>query len=341
MMIGLAWVLLASFFLGTFAFPGRLVKDYAWENTWGLFFVLAMWVVPLLFGFGTLNGLTETYRQVPSGILVAVIGFGAMWGIGFCMWGIGLTRIGFSLGYAITMGTMALVGSMLPFFLGNLEKINTPGGRTIIFGILVCIAGVAINGVAGVKREKHENSGKEKTLEKKTMLTGVIICLLAGLFSSCINLAFHIGGTLGKINTICVEQYGNPVFLSGISVWVLVFIGGGISSISYTAFLLFKNKTWKGFAVKAAPRNFVCALVMALAHFGCLFFYGLGGWKLGALGTSVGFAIFQSGSILIGNLAGYMTGEWKNAGTEARRWSYGGLLVLVCGIVVVSIGNTL
>jgi hypothetical protein len=339
MIIGLAWITLASFFLGTFAFPGKFVKNYEWENTWGTFFFFAMWLVPLVFGFGALKGLLETYQQVSGGVLFGVVSLGFLWGCGFCLWGIGLSRIGLSLGYAITMGTMALVGSMFPFFLGNTDKIQTPGGKLIILGILICIVGVVINGIAGIKREKHENKDKVQSLGKKEMFTGVIICLLAGLFSSGCNIAFHIGGNIGHINTISVEQYGNPAWLSGISVWVLIFIGGGLSSVSYSAWLLFKNKTWKGFAVKETKRNLILALLMAIGHFACLFFYGLGGWKVGALGTSVGFAIFQTGSILLGNLLGFMTGEWKDAGCEARKWMYGGLSVLILGIIVVSAGN--
>jgi len=80
---------------------------------------------------------------------------------------------------------------------------------------------------------------------------------------------------------------------------------------------------------------------MALGHFGCLFFYGLGGWKLGALGTSVGFAIFQSGSVLVGNGLGFMTGEWKGASSESKKWLASGLIVLIAGIIIVSIGNTM
>jgi len=339
MIAGLAWIALASFFLGTFAFPGKFVKNFQWENTWGAFFFFAMWLVPLAFGFGALKGLAETYLQVPGSVLFGVISLGFIWGCGFCMWGIGLSRIGLSLGYAITMGTMALAGSMLPFFLGSADKVNTPGGKLIILGILICIVGVVINGIAGIKREKHENAGGVKSLEKKDMLTGVIICFFAGLFSSGCNIAYHIGGNIGKIDSISVQQYGNPAWLSGISVWVLIFIGGGISSIGYSAYLLFKNKTWNGFVVKETKRNLSLALIMAIGHFACLFFYGLGGWKLGVLGTSVGFAIFQTGSILLGNVLGFMTGEWKDAGSEAKKWVYSGLSVLVLGIIVVSMGN--
>jgi len=192
-----------------------------------------------------------------------------------------------------------------------------------------------------MKREKNENVQQGKQIQKGAMLTGVIICILAGLFSSGCNIAYHIGGNIGKIDIISVEKYGNPAWLSGISVWTLIFIGGGLSSVSYSIFTLFRNNSWKGFTVRGSGKNLSLTMIMALAHFACLFFYGLGGWKVGELGTSVGFAIFQSGSILIGNSLGFATGEWKNAGTEARRWVFGGLSVLILGIIVVSVGNIL
>ena len=72
-----------------------------------------------------------------------------------------------------------------------------------------------------------------------------------------------------------------------------------------------------------------------------LFFYGLGGFYIGTLGTSVGFAIFQSGGLLVGNSFGFFTGEWKGASNESRNWLFAGLGVLILGIVIVSIGNAL
>jgi len=75
-------------------------------------------------------------------------------------------------------------------------------------------------------------------------------------------------------------------------------------------------------------------------HFGCLFFYGLGGHYIGVLGTSVGFAIFQSGSLLVGNGLGFFTGEWDGADSKSKTWLFAGLAVLILGIAIVSFGNT-
>jgi len=240
------------------------------------------------------------------------------------------------------MGTMALVGSILPFFMGSADKALTPGGMLVIFGILICIAGVIINGMAGMKREKKDGEGAEQSAKNKNfMRKGLIVCVLAGVLSSGCNVAFHIGSNVGDITTISVEKYGNPGGLAGISVWNLIFLGGLISSFGYSAILLFRNKTWNKFLVKGSGKNLGLTLIMATAHFACLFFYGAGSFKLGVLGTSVGFAIFQSGSLLLGNGFGFFTGEWKNAPKVSKNYLFAGLTVLIAGIVIVSVGNAM
>ncbi|HUU89831.1 MAG TPA: L-rhamnose/proton symporter RhaT [Phycisphaerae bacterium] len=338
--IGIAWTMLGALFLGTFALPSKYVKNYAWENTWGAFFLFAMLIVPVGVAMLAVNGLWDTYAGVSWPIILGVMGLSFLWGCGFCCWGYGLSMVGLSLGYSLTMGTMALVGSMVPFFLGSADMIATTGGMIVIGGILVCILGVAVNGYAGMQREKSqpgEEAGGEA--KKKTpMAVGLLVCVLAGVLSSGLNIAFHVGNNVGKIAEIS-EGLGNPAWVAGLSTWTLVFLGGMISSVGFSLLMLTKNKTWKGFGNVGTGRNLVFAFLMAVGHFACIFFYGIGGWTLGALGTSVGFSIFQSGSLLIGNGLGFFTGEWKGASAGSKGWLFAGLAVLILGIIIVSIGN--
>ena len=339
-MIGISWALVAAVFLGPFALPAKYVRNYAWENTWGAFFFIGMLVVPVGFASLAVKDLWATYAEVSPGVLAAVVGLGFLWGCGFCSWGKGLAMVGLSLGYSLTMGTMALVGSMLPFFLGHAEKAGTVGGMTVIAGILVCIVGVGINGFAGILRERAERAAPGG-LEKKTMALGLFVCVLAGVLSSACNIAYHVGGSVGQIDVISAEQFGNPPWLVGLSVWTLIFLGGFLSSVGFSTFMLFRNGTWSGFLQEGSARNVGLATLMAIGHFACLFFYGVGAWKLGPLGTSVGFAVFQSGSLLVGNGLGVMTGEWRNAGAASKRTLCAGLAVLIAGIAIVALGNAL
>lgn len=339
MISGIALALLGGLFLGTFALPSKYIKDYAWENTWGSFFLFAMLIVPVGFAILVVNNLWATFGEVSGGIIFGVMALSFLWGCGFCCWGYGLSMVGLSLGYALTMGTMALVGSMLPFFLGSAADAKTLGGVIVILGILVCIAGVAVNGYAGTQREKSQTAGEtEGRPKKKIMLAGLLVCVLAGVLSSGLNVAFHVGNVKGKIYDISLGL-GNAPWQAGLSTWTLVFLGGLISSVGFSCILLCKNKTWKGFKVAASGRNLVLTFLMAAAHFLCIFFYGMGATALGKLGTSVAFAIFQSFAVILGISLGFFTGEWKGASDRSKRWLFIGLTVLILGIIIVSCGN--
>ncbi len=339
MIVGIAWALLGGFFLGTFALPSKYIKNYAWEHTWGAFFLFAMLIVPVGFSICVVNGLWGTFSQVPGMIIFGVLALSFLWGCGFCCWGKGLSMVGLSLGYALTMGTMALVGSITPFFLQHAGKAGTWGGITVIGGILICILGVAINGFAGMQREKSQTAGQaEGEAKKKRMLAGLLVCVLAGVLSSGLNIAFHIGNK-GKIFDISKNQFGNTDWQASLSTWTLIFLGGMISSVGFSVFMLCKNKSWGGFAKLRSAVNMPLIVVMAVGHFACIFFYGLGATALGDLGTSVAFAIFQSSSVIIGIGLGFLTGEWKGAGAKSKKWLCKGLAVLILGIVVLSIGK--
>ncbi|MGB2822313.1 MAG: L-rhamnose/proton symporter RhaT [Phycisphaerae bacterium] len=366
---GIAWAMLGAVFLGTFALPSKYIKNYQWENTWGAFFFFAMLIVPVGFAMLVVKDLWATYADIPWLIIFGVMGLSFLWGCGFCCWGYGLSMLGLSIGYSLTMGTMALVGSMVPFFLTLMEgkelALTTPD-MVVLAGILVCIFGVAINGFAGAKREKSQAAGASGTQEAgkgKNVLRGIFVCILAGVLSSGLNIAFHIGNNnkavrigrsdeaaatgerdearFARIARISEKELGNAPWVAGLSTWTLVFLGGAISSVAFSFILLCKNKTWKSFAAQGSGMNLLFAFIMAVGHFACIFFYGIGGWKLGRLGTSVGFAIFQSGSLIIGNGLGFLTGEWRGSSSQSKGWLYVGLAVLIGGIVVVSIGNAM
>ena len=60
MFIGIAATLVAGAMLGLYALPGKYTTDFEEENKWSLFFVLTMFVVPLVATFCT----TEIFRAM-------------------------------------------------------------------------------------------------------------------------------------------------------------------------------------------------------------------------------------------------------------------------------------
>ncbi len=80
---------------------------------------------------------------------------------------------------------------------------------------------------------------------------------------------------------------------------------------------------------------------MACLHDGAIVFWGLGATNLGDLGVSVGYAVFMSFAIIVGNINGFLTGEWKGASKQSVNWILAGIAVLVVGVCILAKANTM
>jgi uncharacterized protein YqgC (DUF456 family) len=69
--------------------------------------------------------------------------------------------------------------------------------------------------------------------------------------------------------------------------------------------------------------------------------YGIAAGKLGSYGAYVGFPMMLVCSILVGNLAGWWTGEWRGTGARTRRAMQVGVLALLAALAVLGLANRL
>ena len=98
MLIGIFWALLAGLMLGLYALPAKYTKDFREENTWGLFFMLTMFVVPILATLVIMKGVGDIYGNADvRAILPQMVITSVLWGIGVMMWGKAIHHIGVSL----------------------------------------------------------------------------------------------------------------------------------------------------------------------------------------------------------------------------------------------------
>ena len=336
LLLGFFFVVLAAVCNGTLAVPQKFVRGFAWENTWGAFYLITMIVIPGVFALVFLKGAAATWYEAGLVRVLVPLVFGLLWGCGMTCFGLGVTMLGISLGYAIMMGLSVAVGSVVPLLTQHTSQIFAPSGLLALAGIAVCTAGVAVCGRAGVLRERSLSSNQAATGSSGRFARGLLICILAGVFGSSVNLAFSYGGPIIEISQ---TEFGNPPAVATLSVWMLVFWGGFLVTGPYCAVLLARNATWNRFAAAGAGRDLTLAAVMALLHFLILFFYGIAAYYLGPLGTSVGWAAFISCGLLIANVAGFLTAEWSDASRKSRRWLFAGLAVLVLGICILGSAN--
>ena len=69
--------------------------------------------------------------------------------------------------------------------------------------------------------------------------------------------------------------------------------------------------------------------------------YGVGATDLGSLGAVFGFPIMIISSIIVGNLWGLISKEWKGTSNMPRRIMFMGVLILGIAVFVIGFSNKL
>ena len=67
--------------------------------------------------------------------------------------------------------------------------------------------------------------------------------------------------------------------------------------------------------------------------------YGAGANKLGRIGPSIGWAALMASVVIVANLWGFLTGEWRGTGTRPVRTMSAGLFVLLVAIFIIGLSN--
>ncbi len=335
MIEGIVWAIFAGLMLGLYALPQKFTRDFKFENTWGLFFMLTMFVVPIFASLTLIKGFGNVFGSVPSNILVKMAVASFLWGTGVMMWGKAIDHIGVSLGFSLFIGTVILVGSILPFFVDGLP--DTPTFLVIMGGIIIVLLGVIANGKAGLIREKDEkNTQIEDNESKGSMGKGILIAVVGGLLATGFSYANAVGRpTLHEAS----QMAGNAEWVTAVVVMFPIFISGGIVMTIYFGWQLSRKKAWVGFNTTHFGRNLGLILIMAVFHYAASALFAFAAFKLGKVGNTVGYAIFNTASVATAIVSGLIIREWVNASPRARRFLYTGLTCMIIGIVIVAIGN--
>ncbi len=339
MTAGIIWAVFAGLMLGLYALPEKFTKDFKFENTWGLFFILTMFVVPIVASWTLIKGFGDVFTSVPADVLLKMAAASFLWGIGVMMWGKAINHIGLSLGFSLFIGTVILVGSILPFFVDGIPAQDA--FVTIMIGIFVVLLGVIANGRAGILRDKDEggkDADSSDPQERGSMLTGIMIAVVGGLLAT----GFSYANAVGRPSLHEVSQAaGNADWVTAVAVMFPIFISGGVVMTVYFIWQLSQKKAWQNFRTPSFSRNFVLILIMAIFHYAASALFAYAASKLGMAGNTVGYAIFNTACVATAIVSGLLTKEWINASSRAKNSLYIGLACMIIGIIIVAYGNSL
>ena len=334
LLTGFLLVLLAGLLQGSFVLPMTMVRQWSWEHTWATFSLLGMlvfnWIITLLL----VPNIFSVYAASPVRDLAILAVFGMGWGVGAVLFGLGMERLGMALGYPIIMGLIASLGALIPLLVFFPQTLFTTKGLVLLAGTALVIFGIVLCSLGGSR--KAPSTGSSSASGSTAFKIGLAIAILAGVLSCLPNVGMAFGANV----TRTAEQLGVSQASSGNTVWALLFTMGCAVNLAYCLFLMVTRKTLRQYWNRETPRNLGLCALMALMWIGSFYLYGAGAAKLGHWGVVVGWPLFISLSIIVGNLWGLWRGEWQGAPALARRLLNQGLLVLIVAVVVVAISNS-
>lgn len=330
MLTGILFALFAGLMLGLYALPEKFTRDFAFENTWGAFFAINMLVVPPLAAVVFVDELFQILGQLPPDVILGMLVSGFLWGIGVMLWGKAINYVGLSLGFSVFIGTVILIGSLIPLAVNGLPDLRVLGA--LLLGLLTVLLGVLFNGRAGVLREK---SGTDQS---KNMLAGLTIAVVGGLLATGFSYANAVGGEIISQATVAA---GNPPWVASVIIMLIIYLAGGLFVIPYFILQLSKQDLWARFNTPHLTRNLLMTSLMAVLNFVAGVAFAYSAFLLGKIGGTVGYAIYNALSVAVAMVSGLITGEWVSASSRARSFLYAGLAAMIVGVILIAYGNSL
>lgn len=338
---------------GSFYVPLKWVRGWAWESAWllqGLMaWVVMPWLVALLANAHPWSALALTSPRV---VLFTALA-GAMWGAGSLTFGLSVRFLGISLGQAVALGyTMSLGTLVPPLVQGTFSTLlENNGGRLVLLGIAVCLVGIALCGVAGLRREREQSTGS--TASRTSVLLGLAVATFSGIMSA----GFAFGIQSGQPIAETALREGAPVLFKNSAVFVVIMAGGFLVNCAWCVVLGWRNRTLGDLVnrsnrspdaatlVKPGARttwrhNCICALGSGATWYVGFMLYGMGTTFMGRFDFT-SWPIHLAFVIVFSTLCGIIGGEWRGVSARTMRLVTAALVILVASTFIVALGNRL
>jgi L-rhamnose-H+ transport protein len=341
---------------GSFYAPLKKVRAWAWESAWlaqGLAAWLVMpWLVAWLTGSHPLTALAQAeWRTIGFTFL-----FGAMWGCGSLTFGLSMRYLGMSLGQAVALGYTVALGTLVPpLFTGQFSTLTGNfGGRIVLLGVLTCLGGIALCGLAGIRRDRERAAHRIANGVRSTLALGFIVATFSGIMSS----GFAFGIQAGQPIAELAFKSGAPGMFKNGPVFVVVMAGGFLVNAVWCLYLGLRNRSWGDFAGcnratrsdwngdAAAMQNsevslirnyFWASLAGAIWYVGFML-YGMGTTFMGRYDFT-SWSIHLAFVIVFSTLCGILAKEWSQVTRRTALLVAFSLVILVGSTFVIALGN--
>lgn len=334
---GIGWHMVGAASAASFYAPIEKVKKWTWETTWAVAGFFSWILLPIGFSLLLLPNFHAFYASLDSGMMLKVVLFGAMWGVGNVSYGLTMRHLGMSLGIGVAIGVTLVVGTLVPPMLHGqfLTLFTTGSGLWGLAGIVVALIGIATVSYAG--HQKEVQLGAE--VQEFNVTLGLALAVMCGIFSSGFSFALDAAG---PIRAQALSVGVNPLY-ARLPSYVLIMGGGAVINLSYCFVRLAFKKSLSLRADLAQPgptilKNGAMAAAGGIMWYFQFFFYAWGEANIPARLSFVNWMLHMSGYVLCGGLVGLALGEWAGVGRRPVRLLWAGILVIIAAANLVGVG---
>ncbi len=369
-LLGVVFHWLGGLSSGTFYVPYKGVRKWSWETFWLAGGVFSWLICPWIGAFVLSKDLLAVLHETSSHTFWMTYLMGALWGLGGLTFGLTMRYLGMSLGMAVALGYCAAFGTLVPPIVEGefaAKLLQTHGGNICFLGVIVCLVGIVIGGIAGVRKERDMgNDGKSSAIAEFSLWKGLAIATFSGIMSSCFSYGFQFGDPITKISA----AHGTGPYWVGLPVILVILLGGLTTNFIWCVLLNIKNRTGYQYlasyvkeehahlgglgsgehtpAATAASTStdlkipmlgnwLFCALAGTFWYLQ-FFFYQMGESQMGNYKCS-SWTLHMASIIIFSTLWGIYFKEWKGARTATRRLVTLMLALLVGSTVIIGLGN--
>jgi len=327
---------------GSFYVPFGKVRRWSWETYWLIMGVPAWVVMPWLVAWLTVPHLLEVLSSSPVQILAKAYLFGAMWGIGAATFGLTMRYLGISLGMAIVTGLCAAFGTLIPPIVDGqfAELLVSLSGLTVLLGVAVCLAGIAICGGAGLRKERElTDQQKQESIKEFALVKGFVVATVSGVMSACMVFGINAGEPIARV----ALDLGVPSVYQNTPTLILVLAGGFTVNSLWCLTLNFRNRSIHEYVSRSGSvllANYLLVALAGIVWYSQIFFYGMGTTKMGEYAFS-SWSLITAVCVTVSTLWGLALKEWKGVSTRTLLVLWSGILVLIVSALIMGAGSYL
>jgi L-rhamnose-H+ transport protein len=374
---GVIYHWIGGFASATNFIPFRGIKRWSWEIYWLIQGFVAWIVAPIVLASIFVPNLFLVLQTAPRASIFYALLWGALWGVGGLTFGLAIRYLGIALGYAIALGLCTAFGTLIPpIYDGSIHEIlHETSGQIILAGVLLCLIAVAVNGLAGLSKER-EVTPEEKAEAGELDFSfgkGIAVAVFAGIMSSFFAFGLKAGAPIGAIAKSQLLAQHDLDLWQNLPILIVVLWGGFVTNFIWSVILIIKNRSARQFfgapginpmragtvsgetladldpvnpaefqrlTTRTLISNYFFAALAGVIWYFQFFFYSMGQTKMGKYDFS-SWTLHMASIIIFATLWGLALKEWRGTSRRTKLLVAAGLVLLIGSTMVVGYGNYL